>query len=189
MPDDPIEAILSEAREQMQKALDHLRTELSHIRTGRATPAMLDGVKVEYYGTVTPLDQVSSISAPAPDLLVIQPWDQSSIEAIEKSIMKADLGLNPSNDGSVIRVPIPPLSQERRKELAQTVGERGEKARIAIRNIRRSLREELKKTQQQQSLSEDYYYASEEELQEVTDEVIGKIDKLVTKKEEELMEV
>lgn len=189
MPDDPIEDILDRARDQMKKAVDHLRTELSHIRTGRATPAMLDGVKVDYYGTMTPLDQVASISAPAADLLVIQPFDPGSIEDIEKAIMKADMGLNPNNDGSVIRVPIPPLSEERRKELASTVSERGEETRIAIRNIRRSAREDLKQTQQDRNLSEDVYYASEEELQEETDKFIGQVDQLVERKEEDLLKV
>jgi ribosome recycling factor len=189
MPETPIEDILDDARAQMKKAVEHLRSELRHIRTGRATPAMLDGVKVDYYGTLTPLDQVASISAPAPDLLVVQPFDPGSIEDIEKGIMKADLGLNPNNDGNVIRVPIPPLSEERRKELANTVSERGEKTRIAIRNIRRTAREDLKETQQEKNLSEDVYYSSEEDLQEITDQTINQVDQLVERKEEELLKV
>ena len=188
MSNDPIEPILDDARSQMQKSLGHLRQELSHIRTGRATPAMLDGLTVEYYGSQTPLDQLASVSAPSADLLVVQPFDRNAIENIEKAIMKADMGLNPNNDGDVIRVPIPSLSEERRKELVEKVSERAEKARISIRNIRRDKRDELKSTQQQESLSEDVYYGAEEELQEITDEIIGKVDTLAEKKEDELME-
>lgn len=188
MSNDPIEPILEDARGQMRKSLKHLRTELSHIRTGRATPAMLDGLTVEYYGSQTPLDQLASVSAPSADLLMIQPFDRNAIEDIEKAIMKADMGLNPNNDGDLIRVPIPSLSEERRKELVDTVNERAEKARISIRNVRRAKRDELKEVQQKENLSEDVYYGAEEELQEITDTIIEKVDTVAEKKEEELME-
>ncbi|QXD13795.1 ribosome recycling factor [Rhodocaloribacter litoris] len=184
-----IQLILEDAREHMEKTLEHLRHELSTIRAGRATPAMLDSVRVEYYGTHTPLNQMASISAPQPDLLVVQPWDRSALNEIERAIMAANLGLNPSNDGNVIRIPVPPPSEERRRDLARTARLRGEDARIAIRNIRRHARDEIKSVQKEENLPEDMRYEGEEELQKLTDAYIEKVDRLLEHKEAEIMEV
>jgi len=169
--------------------VSYLRSELNSVRAGRATPAMLDNVKVDYYGSQTPLNQVASVSAPQPDLLVVQPFDRNAIDDIERGILKANLGLNPNNDGEKIRVPVPPLSQERREELARTVSERAEEAKISIRNIRRDTKDAIKSTVEEHNLSEDVLYGAEEDLQSITDTYTGKVDALEEKKEEELMEV
>lgn len=189
MNGDPIQKTLDSAREGMQKAIDHLRMELSSIRTGRASPAMLENVRVDYYGSSTPLNQVASVTAPQPDLLVVQPFDQNALTDIEKGIMQANLGLNPSNDGSTIRVPVPPLSEERRKELARKSNEIGEEAKISIRNTRRDAKDEIKTVQREENLSEDVRYGAEEELQEMTDEFTNKVDALIERKEQEIMQV
>lgn len=189
MPDDPIDATLNEARQGMEKTLNHFRTELQSIRTGRASPAMLQTIKVDYYGSQTPLEQIASVTAPQADLLMIQPFDINALEDIEKAIMKSDLGFNPSNDGSQIRVPVPPLSEERRKELAKKASERAEEARISIRNTRRSAKEKLKKLEQEENLSEDVRYSAEQDLQSLTDKYTDKVDQLVERKEEEIMQV
>jgi ribosome recycling factor len=189
MPDDPIDATLNEARQGMEKTLNHFRTELQSIRTGRASPAMLQTIKVDYYGSQTPLEQIASVTAPQADLLMIQPFDINALEDIEKAIMKSDLGFNPSNDGSQIRVPVPPLSEERRKELAKKASERAEEARISIRNTRRSAKEKLKKLEQEENLSEDVRYSAEQDLQSLTDKYTNKVDQLVERKEEEIMQV
>ncbi len=184
-----IELILEDAEEHMEKTLEHLRHELSAIRAGRATPAMLENVRVDYYGTQTPLNQMASVSAPQPDLLVVQPWDRSALNDIEKAIMAANIGLNPSNDGNMIRIPVPPLSEERRRDLAKTARHRGEEAKIAIRNIRRHARDEIKKTQKEEHLPEDMRFEGEERLQKLTDRYIEKVDTLLHHKEAEIMEV
>ncbi len=189
MPDDSIDRALKEAKRGMEKALAHLRSELQAIRTGRASPAMLQNVKVDYYGSMTPLEQIASITAPQADLIVVQPFDINALDNIEKAIMQADLGFNPSNDGSQIRVPVPPLSEERRRELAKKAGERGEEARISIRNTRRQIKDQLKKIEQEESLSEDVRYAAEQDLQELTDQYIDRVDQLLDRKEEEIMQV
>ncbi len=147
IPNEHLQLILDDAREHMEKSLAHLRTELAALRAGRATPAMLEDVRVEYYGTMTPLMQLASITAPQPDLLIVQPWDRSALGAIERAIINANLGLNPSNDGNLIRIPIPPLSEERRKELVRAARIRAEEARVAIRNIRRHAKDHIKKSQ------------------------------------------
>lgn len=189
MPDDSIDQTLKDAKQGMEKALKHFRTELQSIRTGRASPAMLQNIKVDYYGSQTPLEQIASVTAPQADLILIQPFDVNALEDIEKAIMKSDLGFNPSNDGSQIRVPVPPLSEERRKELAKKASERAEEARISIRNTRRNAKEQLKKVEQNENLSEDVRYAAEQDLQELTDEYTDKVDQLVERKEEEIMKV
>ncbi|GIV58771.1 MAG: ribosome recycling factor [Bacteroidetes bacterium] len=189
MLEDSLQLILEDAREHMEKTLEHLRHELSTIRAGRATPAMLETVRVEYYGTHTPLNQMASVSAPQPDLLVVQPWDRSALGEIEKAIMAANLGLNPSNDGSVIRIPVPPPSEERRRDLAKSARLRGEEARVAIRNIRRHAKDHIKATQKEENLPEDMRFEAEEELQKLTDAYIEKVDKLLEHKEAEIMEV
>ena len=189
MVDEMIELTLQEADDRMGKAMEHLRHELSAIRAGRATPAMLEGIKVEYYGTTTPLNQMASVSAPQGDLLVIQPWDASAINDIEKAIMTANLGITPSNDGSLIRVPVPPLSEERRKDLAKSARNKGEESKVAIRNIRRGVKDDIKSVQQGENLPEDMRFEGEERLQKLTDQYISKIDELLNRKEKEIMEV
>lgn len=189
MLDEDIQLLLDEAEERMRKTLEHLRTELGAIRAGRATPAMLETVRVEYYGSQMPLNQVASVSAPQSDLLVVQPWDKGALGAIEKGIKAANLGVNPSNDGNLMRIPVPPPSEERRKELAKTARHRGEDAKVAIRNTRRSIKDQIKVTQQENSLSEDVRFAAEEQLQKLTDDSIVKVDHILEKKEAEIMEV
>ena len=184
-----IEGALNEARQGMDKSLGHLRQEMNSIRTGRASPAMLENVRVEYYGSQVPLNQVATISAPQADLLLVQPFDTSALEDVEKGIMQANLGLNPSNDGTIIRVPVPPLSEERRKELAKRARTLGEETKVALRNVRRSAKDEIKRVQEEQNLSEDNRYAGEEDLQSMTDEYTGKVDTLLDKKEQEIMKV
>ena len=184
-----IEGALNEARQGMDKSLSHLRQEMNSIRTGRASPAMLENVRVEYYGSQVPLNQVASISAPQADLLLVQPFDTSALEDAEKGIMQANLGLNPSNDGTIIRVPVPPLSEERRKELARRARTLGEETKVALRNVRRNAKDEIKRVQEEQNLSEDNRYAGEEDLQSMTDEYTGKVDTLLDKKEQEIMKV
>ncbi len=189
MVDQRIQTLLDEAFEHMEKSLEWLRTELHSIRAGRATPAMIDNIRVDYYGTQTPLNQIASISAPQPDLLVVQPWDRSALEAVEKSIQTANMGLNPSNDGQMIRIPVPPLSEERRRELVKSARSRGEEAKIAIRNIRREIKDRIKKVCDAESISEDMRYEGEERLQEITDEFTASVDQMLDRKEAEIMEV
>jgi ribosome recycling factor len=189
MVDEIIQLVLDDAEEKMNRAVEHLRHELSSIRAGRASPAMLEHIRVNYYGAHTPLNQMANVSAPQPDLLVIQPWDKSAIGDIEKAIAAANVGVTPSNDGTIIRIPVPPLSEERRRDLAKTARVRGEDARVAIRNIRRHGKDEIKSLQQSEHLPEDMRYEGEETLQQMTDRHIELIDKLLQRKEEEIMEV
>ena len=189
MPDDPIQDILDEADAEMEESVSYLRSELRTIRAGRASPAMLENVTVEYYGSQTPLEQGASVSAPQPDLIVVQPFDRSAIENIERGIMKADLGLNPSNDGETIRIPIPPLSEERREELVETSRERAEDAKISIRNVRRDAKNEIQHVVETENLSEDVLYGAEEDLQEITDTHTGRVEALLEQKTEQIMDV
>ncbi len=189
MVDQHIGELLDEAEEHMEKSLDWLRTELQSVRAGRATPSMIENVRVDYYGTQTPLNQMASISAPQADLLIVQPWDRSALESVEKSIQSANMGLNPSNDGQMIRIPVPPLSEERRRDLVKTSRSRGEEAKIAIRNIRREIKDQIKKVADEESISEDMRYEGEERLQEITDQYTEAVDKLLDRKEGEIMEV
>lgn len=178
-----------EAEDKMKKTVNVYKDELLGIRAGRANPALLDKINVDYYGVLTPLNQLASISAPEPRLLVIQPWDANTIPQIEKSILTSDLGLNPSNDGKLIRLPIPQLTEERRKDLVKLVGKNAEEAKIAIRNTRRELNDKLKKMEKNKDISEDEKKQAENEAQNITDKYIEEIDKLTEKKEQELMEV
>ncbi|NLY66338.1 MAG: ribosome recycling factor [Tissierellia bacterium] len=178
-----------ESEERMKKTIEIYKEELKSIRAGRANPALLDQISVDYYGTRTPLKQVASITAPEPRLLVVQPWDVNLIPIIEKEILKSDLGLNPSNDGKVIRLPIPLLTEERRKELVKLVKKSCENAKISIRNIRRETIDVIKKMEKNKELSEDDRKAAENETQKITDKYIEMIDELTKKKEEELLEV
>lgn len=184
-----LQSVLDDARQHMKKSLEHLAHELSHIRAGRASPAMVDEVRVEAYGQQMPLNQVASVSAPQTDLIVIQPWDKSTLGSIERAIQAANLGFNPSNDGQLIRISLPPLTEERRRELAKAAKAHGEDAKIAIRNIRRATKDEIKKVVDAETLSEDMRYEAEEALQGLTDEFTGRIDELIDRKEKEILHV
>ena len=189
MIDDSLNRILDDARQHMHKSLEHLANELNHIRAGRASTSMVDDVRVEAYGQQMPLNQVASVSAPQSDLIVIQPWDKGSLPSIERAIMAANLGLNPTNDGQLIRIAIPPLTEERRRELAKAARAQGEEAKIAVRNVRRASKDEIKKAVDAESLSEDMRYESETLLQKLTDEYVGKVDEMLEKKEHDIMAV
>lgn len=178
---------LGEARQKMKAATDHVAGEFSTVRTGRANPQLLHRITVDYYGTPTPLQQLASIAVPEPRLLVVQPFDKSTVSDIEKALQQADLGLNPSNDGTVIRIAFPPLTEERRKDLIKVVRNMAEEGRVAIRNIRRHSKSELEELHGE--ISDDDIHRGEDELQELTDEYIAKIDKLLENKEAELLEV
>jgi ribosome recycling factor len=184
-----IDKIKEEAKQKMEKSLNLLNQEFAKIRTGRATPALLDGVKVEYYDTVLPLNQVASISIPEPRLIVIQPWDKQALSAIEKAIYKADIGLTPNNDGNVIRLSLPPLTAERREELVKLAQKLAEESRVAIRNIRRDANNELKKLEKEKKISEDDSFKGQESIQKLTDEYIKKVDEILKKKEKEIKEI
>jgi ribosome recycling factor len=174
--------------ERMKKSINALKDELNTIRTGRASAALFDKIRVDYYGDKSPLSQVATISIPEARLVVIQPWDKGLIGEIEKAIQKSELSLNPSNDGKVIRIAIPPLTEERRKELAKQAKAQAEQSRVAIRNIRRDGNEELKKLEKDGTLTEDGLKTAEEELQKATDKFIQEINKILEDKEKEIME-
>lgn len=184
-----LKEILKETEARMHKAIEAVRTELVKIRTGKATTALLDAVKVDYYGTPTPVNQVGTVSVHDPHLLVVTPWDKGMLSHIEKAIIAANLGLNPSNDGTVVRVPIPALNEERRKELVKLVKKFGEEGKIAIRNIRRDANEHLKKSEKDEHVSEDERKRGEQEVQKFTDKYTKEIDSLLLMKEKEIMEV
>lgn len=175
--------------EKMEKTLNVLKDELNHIRAGRANPMMLDKVKVNYYGSDTPVKQLASVSVPEPRILQIQPYDTSILRDIEKAIQIADLGINPSNDGKVIRLIVPMLTEERRKDLTKAVKKLGEDAKVALRNERRDALEHLKKMEKAKEISEDDLTSGEKEVQKMIDDMVVKIDQLVVKKSEEIMEV
>jgi ribosome recycling factor len=173
----------------MEQAVGHLKDELSGIRTGRASPAVLNRVTVEYYGTPVPLNQLASTSVPEPRLLQVQPFDRTAIGAIEKAIQSSDLGITPSNDGNVIRLAFPPLTEERRRDLVKQVHTRAEEGRVAVRNVRRHAKDELEKLERAGSISEDDLVRAEKELQKETDRHVTEIDEIQRHKEQELMEV
>jgi ribosome recycling factor len=180
---------VNEARSQMEKAVDAMRREFSGVRTGKATPALLDTVKVDAYGSKMPINQVATVSAPEPRMLIVQPWDKSQLAAIEKAIQSAELGLNPANDGNVIRVPIPQLTEERRKDMVKVLHKLAEEGRVAIRHARQEANKDLKKKQGAHEISEDDSHRQMELVQKLTDEYIEKIDHLLKAKEHEVMEV
>lgn len=182
-----IDDLLVEAELKMEGAIEHAASEFATVRTGRANPQILQRIQVEYYGSPTPLQQLASISVPEPRLLVVNPFDQSSVGAIEKAIQSADLGLNPSNDGTLIRIAFPPLTEERRKDLIRMVKNMAEESRVAVRNIRRHAKTEMENLHGE--ISDDDIRRGEDDLQKLTDRFIEKIDSLVTRKEEELTEV
>jgi len=173
----------------MHRAVEALKKEFSSIRTGRASLALLDGIMVNYYGTPTPLQQLASLSIPESRQIVIQPWEQKIIPDIEKAIMKSELGLTPANDGKLIRLSIPPLTEERRKQLIKIVRKKAEEAKVVIRNIRRESNEEIKKLEKEKHLSEDDVKKSQDEIQKMTDAIILKVDEVLQHKEKEIMEV
>lgn len=175
--------------ERMDSALESLKKDFGVIRTGRASFVLLDGIMVDYYGTLTPLQQLASLSIPEAKQIVIQPWEQKIIPNIEKAIMKSDLGLTPMNDGRVIRISIPPLTEERRKQLVKVVKKRAEEARVTIRNIRRDTNDEMRKIEKEQHISEDEVKKFFDEIQKMTDSYISKVEEILKHKENEIMEV
>ena len=181
--------IFAEVERRMNKTVEMLGRDLQTIRTGRATPALVERLTVDYYGTPTPLNQMASVHAPEPQMLTVQPWDPTQLGTVEKAIRSADLGLNPSNDGKLVRIPIPPLTEERRKQLAKQIHEIAEEHRTAIRNIRRDENDKLKKMLKDKTISEDAERDGLEQIQKLTDTYIGKIDELSKSKETEIMSV
>jgi ribosome recycling factor len=180
--------ILHNTEEKMRKAIDSVMREFSEIRTGRASPSLVEGLHIDYYGTPTLLKQLASISVPDAHLIVIQPWDITAISEIEKAIMKSNLGVNPSNDGKLIRLSIPPLSKERRQELAKVVNTMSEEGRISLRTVRREAKESLEKLEKDKVISEDDKFRGIDELQKIIDKYIAKVDEILKNKEKEILE-
>lgn len=180
--------ILHQTEEKMKKAVESMNREFSEIRTGRASPALVEGLHIDYYGTPTLLKQLASISAPDVHLIVIQPWDVTAIVEIEKAIMKSNLGINPSNDGKIVRLSVPQLSKERRQELAKVVHKMSEEGRVSLRTIRRDAKEAVEKLEKDKLIPEDDKFRSIEELQKLVDKYIAKIDELLKSKEKEILE-
>ncbi|WP_066364975.1 ribosome recycling factor [Neobacillus fumarioli] len=181
--------VINSAKERMTKAIQAFTRELASIRAGRANASMLDRITVDYYGAPTPVNQLAGITTPEPRLLVIQPYDKSILGEIEKAILKSDLGLNPSNDGSIIRIAIPQLTEERRRELVKVVKKESEEAKVAVRNIRRDANDELKKLEKNGEITEDALRGYSDDIQKITDDHINKIDQITKDKEKEIMEV
>jgi ribosome recycling factor len=181
--------VLDETKDRMDKAIVHAGTEFAGIRTGRANPGLVDKLKIDYYGSETPLLQLAGISVPEARLLVISPYDKSSLKVIEKAIQESDLGINPSNDGNVIRLAIPPLTEERRKELVKVARHKAEEARVAVRNLRRTGRHELEQFQKDGDVGSDEIIRAEKDLDRLTEEHVHRIDEMLHKKEAELLEV
>ena len=184
----PTQAVLKDAETRMQGAVEALAREFAGVRTGRASTALLEGIRVDYYNTPTPVTQVASLSVPDPRTILVQPWDASVLPKIEKAIQKSDLGVTPTNDGKVIRLAIPPLNEERRKQLAKSVGKLAEDGRVAVRNVRREAKDKLRALAKDKKISEDDEKRSEAELQKLTDRFIQRVDELLKKKEQEILE-
>jgi len=183
-----IDSIYEETRERMGKSVSALKSEFKKIRTGRASLALLDGIRVDYYGTSTPLNQMATLAVPESRLITIQPWDNSVIKEIEKAILKSDLGLTPSSDGKIIRIAIPPLTEERRKELVKIANKMSEEYKVAVRNIRRDSNELVKILKKDGDISEDEAFKAQEQVQKITDEHIKRIDDVYQEKEKEILE-
>jgi len=183
-----MDLIYKDTKDKMEKAVVSLKQEFSRLRTGRATPALLDGIRVEYYGSLTPLNQVANISVPDPKMIVIQPWDHNAVTAIEKAIIKSELGLNPQTDGKLIRVPIPSLTDERRRDLTKLVKKLSEDTKVSIRNIRRQANDNIKAKEKDKSISEDDCKKGQDHIQKQTDDYIAQVDKLMQVKEKEILE-
>jgi len=184
-----IDELLADARERMTKSVDSMRHEFGSVRTGRASPALLDRISVDYYGAVTPLKQLATITAPEPRLLTVQPYDKSSIKAIERAILESDVGLTPNNDGNVIRLGVPELTEERRRQLVKVVRQIAEEGRVAIRNIRRDVMHDLRELKEAGETGSDEEHRAEVELQKVTDARVAELDELLGHKEAEILEV
>lgn len=184
-----VNARIAEAESNMKKTVELVKKEFASLRAGRATPALLDKIMVSYYGTPTPINQLATISVPEPRLLVIQPWDKSVLPEIERAILKSDLGITPASDGTVIRLAIPQLTQERRAELVKVVKKKAEEGRVAIRNIRREINDKVKQLQKNGEISEDELRRAQDEIQKLTDKYIKEIDLLLNSKEQEIMQI
>ena len=184
-----IDASLNDAEHRMQSAVSALDRDLETVRTGRARPSLVESLKVDYYGTPTPLNQMSAINSPEPRLITIQPWDKGLLHAIEKAIQKSDLGLTPTNDGNIIRLVVPPLTEDRRKELVKTVHKKAEEARVAVRNVRRDSLDHLRKAQHDKAITDDEERGAQARLQKITDKYVAEVDKHGHAKEQELLEV
>ena len=184
-----VDELMTKTKDRMDKAINALRGELTAIRTGRATPSLLDRIKVDYYGTPTPINQVANISVPEPRMMLITPWEKNMIKPIEKAIQTSDLGINPNSDGSGIRLNLPQLTEERRKELVKSVNKKGEASRVEIRNIRRDINEALKKELKARTITEDASKQALEKAQKMTDQYMKDVDKVLAAKEKEVMEV
>jgi ribosome recycling factor len=181
--------LIAEAEEKMKSSIEATRRELATIRTGKATTSLLDTVRVNYYGNMVPLNQTANVSAPEPRMLLIQPWEKAMVEEIKKAILKSDLGLNPSDDGMIIRIPIPPLTEDRRKDLARTVKVMAEEGRVKVRGIRREANDKLKVMEKDKKLSEDDSRKTQTEVQKLTDKYVEAIDNILENKQKEIMEV
>jgi ribosome recycling factor len=184
-----VDEIFEDLKERMGKSIESLKREYSRLRTGRASVSLLDGIRVSYYDTPTPLNQMASLAIPEPRLIVIQPWDKTAIGDIEKAILKSELGLTPMNDGKVIRIAIPPLTEERRKELVKVARKMSEDNKVAIRNIRRDANDMLKDLKVEKEITEDDLYRSQDEVQKITDDFISQVDELCAAKEKEILEI
>ena len=183
-----LDKIYNDSETKMSKSIERLKQEYSKLRTGRATPTLLDGVKVEHYGTLSPIKNLANISIPEPRMIFIQPWDATAITAIEKGIVKSDLGLNPSNDGKLIRVPIPELTEERRKDIAKLINKIAEDTKVSVRQVRRAANDEAKKLEKEKQITEDDVKHSQNSIQTITDSFIKEIDLIAKQKEKEVLE-
>ena len=181
--------VIGKTRSGMEKAIEALKKEFSRVRTGRASVTLLDDIRIDYYGTPTPLNQIGTLTVPEPRLITIQPWEKKLIPEIEKAILKSDLGLNPTSDGSLVRIVIPALTEERRKEMVKLIKRMGEDAKIVIRNVRRDGNDAMKKLEKDKEISEDELKRGEKEIQELTDQFVKKTDDVVSVKEKEVMEI
>ncbi len=184
-----LQDVYQDTEAQMQKVIESLKRDLAGIRTGRASVGLLDGITVDYYGSQSPLNQVATLSVPESSLIVIQPWDMSALKSIEKAILRSDLGITPSNDGKVIRLAIPALTEERRKELAKLAKKRAEEKRVAVRQVRRESNDMLKSLEKEKEITEDDRHQGQEHVQKITDKYIKLIDEITTQKEKEILEI
>jgi len=184
-----LEKLSNETTSHMDKAIEHLHHELATIRTGKANAALLDSIQVEYFGQKVPLRQVANVAVPDPRLITVQPWDKTVVPEVEKAIMASELGLNPQSDGTLIRLPVPALTEERRKDLVKVVRRMGEEAKVALRNVRRHANDELKKLEKSHEISEDNMHTKQDEIQKLTDDHVKNVDKTIEAKEKEIMEI
>ena len=184
-----IETILLDAEDRMEKAMSALEREFAKLRTGRASTSLVDGIKADYYGTPTPISQMASVAVPDSRTITLQPWDKGGIAVVEKAILKSDLGLTPVNDGKIIRISIPPLTEERRKELVKVSRKYGEEAKVAVRNVRRDANDSLKKLEKDKTITEDEQKKAEADVQKLTDKFVGEVDKKCAAKEKEIMDI